>query len=342
MTAAGSSALVIGEALTDILATPDGRQRAVPGGSPANVALGLARLGRPVCLATRIGSDRYGLDLRRRLGQSGVRLTVGSVVDAATSTATATLGSDGAATYRFDIDWSLAPEAVDPARTGPIAHLHTGSIAATLAPGAARVLAAVRAARPGATVSYDPNLRPALLGTADEERPRVEQLVALSDVVKASAEDLDWLYPGCDAAAVAAAWVRTGPALVVVTLGAAGALAFWRHGSCELAPTPVEVVDTVGAGDAFMAGLVSGLLGAGLLGAEPLGAEPLGSERLGSEPLGSGFQLPPTAREALRAATSADRLAPEVAEALALAARAAAVTCTRPGADPPTRAELGC
>ncbi|MDH6142755.1 MULTISPECIES: carbohydrate kinase family protein [Kitasatospora] len=318
--AAEPSTLVIGEALTDILAGPDGRRSAVPGGSPANVALGLARLGHPVRLATRVGGDAYGLALRRHLGESGVLLTDGSVVDAATSTATAVLDADGAADYRFDVSWILPPAATDPAATGPVAHLHTGSIAALLAPGAAQVLTAVRAARPGATVSYDPNLRPALLGTAAQERPRVEELVALSDVAKASEEDLGWLYPGHDAAAVAARWARTGPSLVVLTLGAGGARAFWRHGSHRVRPTPVDVVDTVGAGDAFMAGLLGGLLRAGLLGG------------------GAGERV--FARDELRAATGADRLPAKVVDSLALAARTAALTCTRPGADPPTRAEL--
>ncbi len=314
------STLVIGEALTDLLTGPDGRSTAVPGGSPANVALGLARLGHPVRLATRVGGDVYGLALRRHLGGSGVRLTDGSVVDAATSTATAVLDADGAASYRFDITWSLPPEASDPATTGPVAHLHTGSIAALLAPGAAQVVAAVRAAQPGATVSYDPNLRPALLGPAAQERPRVEELVALSDVVKASEEDLGWLYPGHDTAAVAARWARSGPSLVVLTLGAGGALAFWRHGSHQVRPTPVEVVDTVGAGDAFMAGLLSGLLAAGLLGG------------------GQGGRA--LARAELRAATSAQRLPATAVDSLTLAARTAALTCTRPGADPPRRAEV--
>ncbi|WP_327071301.1 carbohydrate kinase [Kitasatospora sp. NBC_01250] len=314
------SALVIGEALIDILAAPDGRRRAVPGGSPANVALGLARLGHPVRLATRVGGDEYGRMLRRHLGESGVRLTDGSVVDAATSTATAVLDAEGVARYHFDVSWSLPPVATDPAATGQVAHLHTGSIAALLSPGAEQVVAAVRAVRPGVTVSYDPNLRSALLGPAARERPRVEELVALSDVVKAGDEDLGWLYPGHDPGAVAARWARSGPSLVVLTLGAGGARAFWRHGGHRVRPVPVKVADTVGAGDAFMAGLLSGLLRAGLLG----GAR--------------GERVP--ARDELRAATGARRLPAPVVESLALAARTAALTCTRPGADPPRRAEL--
>ncbi len=309
MTAPEPPTLVLGEALTDVLTGPDGPPRAVPGGSPANVALGLARLGHPVRLATRVGRDGYGRQLQRHLGESGVVLTEGSVTDTRTSTATARLTPDGAATYEFDIAWSLPPVATEVPHA---AHLHTGSIAAMLAPGAAQVRAAVAAARPTATVSYDPNIRPALLGEPAEERARVEELVALSDVVKASEEDLRRLHPAADAATVAADWARTGPALVVLTLGAAGARAFWRHGSHTVAATPVTVVDTVGAGDAFMSGLLSGLLHAGLLGRRAL----------------------------LRTATSTDALHPAITDALLLASRCAAVTCGRPGADPPRRGEL--
>ncbi|MEY9874612.1 fructokinase [Streptacidiphilus sp. MAP12-33] len=308
--------LVVGEALTDILTAPDGVSRSTPGGSPANVALGLARLGHPVSLATRVGRDALGRRVREHLRASGVALTEGSVVDAATSTATATLAADGSADYRFEIAWEPPPATVELAATGAAGHLHTGSIAATLAPGAARVEAAVGAARARVTVSYDPNLRPALLGRPEQERPRVERLVAAADVVKASSEDLAWLFPGQKAEAVAARWARGAPRLVVLTLGAEGAVAFWAGGSCRLPAVPTEVVDTVGAGDAFMAGLVSGLLRAGLLG-----------------PAGS-------ARARLDEATSTDRPSPAVLAALALASRVAALTCARPGADPPSRATL--
>ncbi|QMU76735.1 carbohydrate kinase [Streptacidiphilus sp. PB12-B1b] len=308
--------LVVGEALTDILVDPGGRRQAHPGGSPVNVALGVARLGHPVQLATRVGTDPFGEALQRHLRDGGVRLTEGSVVDAPTSTATATLDARGAAAYRFDITWSLPPSATAPARTGAVAHLHTGSIATALEPGAAQVRAAVEAARATATVSYDPNIRPPLLRSADGERPGVEALVAAADVVKASDEDLAWLYPGRDPREAAAAWARSGPALVVLTRGAEGATAFWDGGLREVPPIPVRVVDTVGAGDAFMAGLISGLLQAGMLGPGPA----------------------PRAR--LRAAVGRTRAADEVVAALSLAARAAAVTCTRPGADPPSREQL--
>ncbi|GHK04011.1 carbohydrate kinase family protein [Streptomyces sp. NPDC003753] len=319
--APGLPALVIGEALVDIIAGPDGPCRSHPGGSPANVALGLGRLGHPVRLATRVGHDHFGSLVRQHLEAGGVGLVPGSVVEAATSTATAVLDAAGAANYTFDITWALSAAVEEALRDGPPAHVHTGSIATALSPGADQVFGILHALRASATVSYDPNLRPALLRPAEQERERVEQLVALSDVVKASEEDLAWLHPGENPHRTAARWARNGPALVVLTLGANGARAWWRHGCQDIAPVPVQVVDTVGAGDAFMAGLTSRLLHAGLLGGGP-GAEAA------------------TARAALHAATDTDRLPAVLGDALAVAARTAALTCAREGADPPTAAEL--
>lgn len=248
--------LVVGEALADVVVGPDGTRRAHPGGSPANTALGLARLGHPVTLATRIGRDAYGELLRTRLTEGRVLLHPGSVVDAPTSTARAELDGTGSAAYRFDIMWDLPP-------VGPLSvpgHFHTGSIATALEPGARRLLALAAAVRRrGHTVSYDPNLRPALLGPPEAERPRVERLVALADVVKASEEDLGWLYPGRDPDEVAAGWAQGGR-LVVLTRGAEGAVAHWAPGGRHMVPAPpVRVADTIGAGDAFMAGLLAGL-----------------------------------------------------------------------------------
>ncbi|GGP54727.1 carbohydrate kinase family protein [Streptomyces melanogenes] len=301
--------LVIGEALVDILVRADGTRSARPGGSPANAAVGLARLGHRVRLATRVGDDLAGRDILAHLRHSGVELTEGSVVPGPTSTATAHLDAGGAATYDFDIVWE-APEVP----VGPF-HVHTGSLATALAPGADRVLKSVEAARRAGTVSYDPNIRPMLLGTPAEERPRVERFVALSDVVKASHEDLAWLYPGQDVDGIARAWLESGPSLVVVTLGPDGALARWRDGGCELPAAAVRVTDTVGAGDAFTSGLLSGLLDGGLLGAAPHAGTP--RVRLGGR-------------------AAADVLA----SALVGATGAAALTCLREGADPPTRAAL--
>jgi fructokinase len=313
----GAGFVVVGEALVDVLPGGPGRTRELPGGSPANVALGLARLGHPVRFATRLGDDRFGALVAGRLRASGVELLPGSVDDAATSTATAVLDAAGAATYTFDLRWRLTERAAAAVTGSAPAHLHTGSIAGSLPPGADTVAGLVRAARAAGTVSYDPNPRPALLGPPGAERDRVERLVAAADVVKASDEDLAWLYPGQDPEQTAAAWAAgAGPALVVLTRGAEGAVAFGRRARTEVAAPRVRVADTVGAGDAFTAGLLAGLRTAGLAGPAR------------------------SARPALASATGGTELAREVVAALALAARVAAVACTREGADPPRAVEL--
>lgn len=262
--------LVIGEALIDIVVSR-GRQDEHVGGSPANVAMGLARLGHPTDLLTHLGADQRGTRITEQLSGTGVRVVP---VQSAprTSTATARLDAAGVASYEFDLGWDIPP--VD--LTGTV-HLHTGSIAATLEPGASRVLETLRAARPVATISYDPNLRPSVMGEPHDVRARVEELIGWSDVVKASDEDIAWLYAGAPVEQVAHLWGRLGPSVVVVTRGADSALLHLpATGGQVLVPAlAARVVDTVGAGDSFMAGLLSGLLDAGYLGG------PAARERLG-------------------------------------------------------------
>jgi fructokinase len=159
------------------------------------------------------------------------------------------------------------------------------------------------------TVSYDPNVRPALLGDAARARPDIERLVALSDVVKASDEDLRWLYPDRPDEDVAHAWLASGPALVVVTRGGAGVYAVSAGLELRRRAVPLDLVDTVGAGDSFTSGLLDGLHRADLVG----GARRDSLAAIDEATLGS------------------------VVDAAALIA---AITCSRPGADPPTRAEV--
>ncbi|MDD9208117.1 carbohydrate kinase [Georgenia sp. 10Sc9-8] len=305
-----TSALVIGESLIDIVTTPGEDGSATtdehPGGSPANVALGLSRLGHDVELVTSFGADPNGQKIRSHLEGSEVRIGKGSAGAARTSTATADVDDSGTASYTFDLVWD--PPAPDPDRTPVV--LHTGSLAAVLEPGAGVVRQSVEAYRGRSTISYDPNVRPSLMGDAAGTRARVEELVALADVVKVSAEDLDWLAPGEDHAEVAKAWVARGAGLVILTRGEEGAWAVTAGGGQAAVPGPaVEVADTVGAGDAFMAGVLDGLWQAGLLG--------------------------PEHREDLRG------IDPEtLREVLERAAKVAAITVSRPGANPPYRAEL--
>jgi fructokinase len=301
--------LVIGESLIDIVHRPDGSDQEHVGGSPANVAVGLARLGHDVAFATMIGRDERGVRIAGLLHDEGVRLTEGSISERRTSVATSTLDTTGAATYSFDLAWQVSEDQP----LDDLAHVHTGSIAATLEPGASAVLTTVQRARPHATISYDPNARPSLMGDPHEVRAKMEQLIGLSDVVKASDEDIAWLYGEAPVSEVLRLWSQLGPALVVMTRGDKGAvIRLGSSGELTSADAPAaEVVDTVGAGDSFMAGLVSGLLEAGLLG---------------------GIE----ARGRLRTATLAD-VRPAIDRALACAA----ITVSRPGANPPHLTELG-
>ncbi|MCX4713566.1 carbohydrate kinase [Streptomyces fimicarius] len=297
-------ALVIGECVADIVRLPGEADRVHPGGSPANVAYGLARLGHDTTLLTQLGQDGYGRLVRDHLTAAGVEVRTDDATGPTPSAAVA-LDGQGHATYTFDVDWTLGPVALDRA---PL-HVHTGSIAAVVEPGAATVLAAVESLRAGATVSYDPNVRPELMGERAHAVARVERCVALSDVVKASDEDLRWLYPGEEVERVAQRWLAAGPALVLVTWGGAGAFALFDGGRAAVEALPVTVADTVGAGDAFMSGTLHALAAHGLLG--------------------------PDARERLRAV---DR--DTVADVLRHAVASAAVTVSRAGANPPGPDEL--
>ncbi|MFE2018901.1 carbohydrate kinase [Streptomyces sp. NPDC059499] len=253
--------LVIGECVADIVREPGAADRVHPGGSPANVAYGLARLGRSTTLLTQLGQDANGRLIRNHLASAGVRVRTDGC-GAPTPSAAVTLDDAGRASYTFEITWSLAP--VTPER--PPQHVHTGSIAAVVEPGAGTVLATVEALRANATVSYDPNVRPELMGDHAEAVRRVERCVALSDVVKASDEDLAWLYPGETPERTAERWLRSGPAVVLVTRGAEGALAVLPGATVKVDAVPVRVADTVGAGDAFMSGTLHSLAAHGLLG----------------------------------------------------------------------------
>ena len=299
-------ALVVGESLIDVVHRRDGSVDSHPGGSPANVAIGLARLERESHLLTWFADDDGGAAVRSHLTGSAVHLVAGSDGASRTSTATATLDDDGAATYDFDIDWRL-PASVP--SLDPVV-VHTGSIAAVLEPGAGAVHDLVLAHRASATITYDPNMRPALMGSPSQAAARIEPMIDAADVIKVSDEDLAWYAPGQPVDEVAAQWVSRGPALVVVTLGGSGALAVTAERvRVDVSAPKVEVADTVGAGDSFMGGLIDGLWSAGLLGADR--------------------------RAALRAID-----AQALTSVLERCARIAAITVSRPGANPPTVAEL--
>ena len=197
---------VVGESLIDVVRRTDGSVSDHLGGSPFNVAVGLARLGAEVGLATRVGADEHGGALLAHLRSEGVGLLGTPEGLARTSTATATLDEDGVASYEFDLEWDLPQLPLGPEATA----LHTGSLGVTIEPGASTVLETMAAVRSQVLVSYDPNARPKL--TADHAAlvRRVEEAVALAHVVKASEEDFEFLYPDTDFRDVAARWLEGG------------------------------------------------------------------------------------------------------------------------------------
>lgn len=302
---------VIGEALVDVVLSDTADPRAHVGGSPLNVAVGLARLGEDVLFVGRWGQDEYGTMIDEYLQANAVR-SVLTADDSPTSVATARLDPTGAASYGFTMDWTL-PDAAEVERGlsegGALDHVHTGSIATMLEPGASTVMELLRRIEPTVTISYDPNCRPTLVPDRAAARRRAEEIVALADIVHASDEDLVWLYPDRTIEESIVAWQQVEPALVVVTRGAQDILCATAAGIVTVPTVPVEVEDTVGAGDSFTAALLAALKDRGLLGSAN--------------------------REALNAISVQDTV-----DVLRYAARAAAVTSSRPGADPPSRTEL--
>lgn len=302
---------VVGESLVDVIVREGSAGPVLhPGGSPANVAVALSRLGQPTALITQIGDDSYGALLRDHLERNGVRVVLAGPRADPTSHAIATLGTGGAASYQFELSWDVRDVRLAAGSTA----LHVGSLGVLLAPGGERVrsLAEEVSSRPGVVTSYDPNIResvtPDRLGTAAMAR----RLAALAHIVKMSDEDLAWLFPGSAPEQLAARLLRPGlraTKLLVVTVGSRGAMVATAGGCRWVDAVPVKVVDTVGAGDAFMAGLLAGLADAGLLSPEALAG-------------GTASDL--------------DLLYQVIDQAMA----AAALTCTRPGADPPTAQEL--
>lgn len=304
--------VVVGEALIDLAApADDGASIARPGGSPMNVAIGLARLGQPTAFAGRLSDDPIATVLRRHLERSGVDLR--HVTHAADPSTIALVElSGGQANYEFslrgaDFQWTADELAFLP---GGAPAVHFGSLASWLPPGAAAIATAVSRLRPDGSIliSYDPNVRPSLLPDAATARRQIEASVGLAHVVKASLEDLAWLYGAQCAEAAARHWLELGAELVVITAGPDGATAWTRgHPPVTRPAFPLPLADTVGAGDAFMSGLLDALARRGLLAPASLAG------------LGEAATL---------------------ASILDDASLVAGLTISRPGADPPRRAEV--
>ncbi|MDQ0851715.1 fructokinase [Arthrobacter sp. B3I9] len=287
--------MVVGEALMDVVTTSHGRVEH-PGGSPANVAYGLGRLGVTTGLLTAIAPDARGISIENHLRSAGVRLLPGSKSLTRTASATATLEPDGSARYDFDISWHLVPTA--PAYFPKI--LHTGSIATFLSPGAGAVKSLLEQAHKHCMITYDPNIRPALLGSHAEAKATFEELVPLTDVVKLSNEDAHWLYPQKSLDETAAHILGLGTKLTVMTKGADGSHFTTPAANISIPAVKSKVADTIGAGDSYMSALILGFLTQGTEGFAPAVLEQLGHT----------------------------------------AAAAAAITVQRPGANPPNLQEL--
>lgn len=253
-THAAADILVVGESLMDRVDTR-GTVREFVGGSPANVALGLGRLGHSVALLTQLARDARGLAIAAHLLESGVEVLPSSYVLERTSTALARIGPDGQARYDFDFEWKpfrppteLRPRVV-----------HTGSLACFIEPGA-RSTQKLLESFEGSLITFDPNVRGTLLGSRSAAIQRFEEIASLADVVKLSDEDAAFLLPGCGAEQAINEILALGPRMVVLTMGERGAVAALPDHRVYTPPVDVAAVDTIGAGDTFMASIVDSLL----------------------------------------------------------------------------------
>ncbi len=290
--------VVAGEALVDIVVPAGGEPEHAPGGSPLNVAVGLSRLGLDTTLMTQIGDDDLGRLVAEHVVASDVRFHEDAITPGhSTSTATAHLDAQGAASYVFDLHWTLGPQTLPAGATA----LHVGSIGTAVRPGRDSVVDLVdQAVAAGLLVTFDPNARPAFTPDASAAWADVREVASAARLVKMSDEDLHFLRPGVRAEDVAKDLLSGTTELVVVTAGGDGATAYSREGSAHVRSQATQVTDTVGAGDSFMAALVTVAVEHGL----------------------------------------ADLSAARMTAYLTAAHEAASVTVSRRGANPPRRADL--
>jgi len=304
--------VVCGEALYDLFAGegPEGLGfDARIGGSPFNVAVGLARLGQKTALLTGISTDRLGQRLTAALEREGVSTELLLRTPNPTTLSLVDVGPDGSPAYAFygerAADRSLTPADL-PNLGGEVWGLHFGSYSLVVEPTGEALLRFARREARRRLITLDPNVRLNVEPDLDLWRARIDAFAACADLVKVSAEDLALLYPGKEPEQAAARWLDAGAALVVLTAGAAGAVAIGPAGRVTALSVPVTVADTVGAGDTFQAALITAL------------AENGYSDRA---------RLAEIEKRAL-------------VRLLDFAAAAAAITCGRRGADLPRRSEL--
>jgi fructokinase len=300
--------VVGGEALVDLV-EEGGVLRPVPGGGPFNTAIALGRLGLAVAFLGTLSRDEYGSVLAELLVDAGVEMSLVRFTPAPTPLAVVHQHGDGGNSYTFYLaETALAdlPSNALPALPAEAVALHVGTLALAVDPPAATFRALVEREHGTRAIVFDPNIRPVVFGDPDRYRPRFERLAARSTIVKLSGDDAAWIYPGRNPQDVCERLLALGPRLVAITLGAGGAIAASAEGQVQLPAVPVVLADTVGSGDSFGAALMAAL--------SEQDALALDSTR----PLDDAL----------------------LEKAVSYAVIAAAITSTRTGAVPPSRAEI--
>lgn len=299
--------VVAGEALVDIVAGRDGGLVGHPGGGPYNVARTVGRLEQPVAFLGRLSTDGFGTRLRRELEADGVGMDSVVPTDAPTTLALVELDAAGHAVYRFYAAGTSAPgltlEAARSVLPGRPEALYLGTLGIVFEPIASTLEQLAGQVGEDTLVALDPNIRPVAIEDPAAYRARLDRILRRTDVLKVSHDDLDWLSPGQPPAQAARQLLERGPAVVLVTLGAEGALVISGEELVAVEAPRVEVVDTIGAGDAFMGAFLADWRSRGLRRAD------LDSRG-------------------------------ELVESTRFACWVAAITCSRAGANPPRRADL--
>jgi fructokinase len=294
---------VVGEVLIDLI--PKGANRkAIVGGGPANTAKALSKLGIDTQFIDGISSDQYGQIVKDELKTAGVKLDYVKYLDKPTCLAIVSLSESGSATYEFVIEntatFDFNHDWLPNPQTGRPSILHIGTLATIIEPGASVLFDWAQSVAKVAPIVFDPNVRPAVISDRKQYVSQVERWVAISSAVKVSDEDIRWLYPSLEIEQVVNNWLIKGPSLIVVTYGEKGLIGYRKGEKVIVDAVKVKVVDTVGAGDTVGAILVEAIVKDGL--------DILTGARLETM--------------------------------LKRAAKAAAITVSRVGANPPTSEEL--
>jgi fructokinase len=294
---------VAGEVLIDLI--PEGVDRKpVVGGGPANTAKGLAKLGIDTQFIDEISTDQYGQMAKKELITAGLKLDYVKYSDKPTCLAIVSISDLGSATYVFVIEntatFDFAHDWLPNPQTDRPSLLHVGTLATVIEPGASVLLEWAQAVAKFAPIVFDPNIRSAVISDRDQYVMQIERWIAISSVIKVSDDDLKWLHPSLEIKQVVNDWLTKGPSLIVVTYGDKGLTGYRKGEVVSVEAVQVKVVDTVGAGDTVGAILVEAVVKDGL-------------DNL------TGVRLETMLKRA---------------------AKAAAITVSRVGANPPTSEEL--